>query len=165
MFCVVIITPLEYFDVKQGKRIERTLQYVERYGDGDYANSAMLLDEAIDKQYIQLQELLGNAELSAVELEKQYSAFILDMLKDSSLRTAINQVLRFHEELVQCVINEICDRELTHNFFFNSTGDLLRTYYPYICDKRSKWNDPEAYRAIEQFYLEQSETDICAVKI
>jgi hypothetical protein len=40
-------------------------------------------------------------------------------------------------------------------------GHMLRTYYPYICDKRSKWNDPQAFETIEHFYLGESETDIC----
>jgi len=156
-----VVTPIEYLDVKQEKRVERTLAYVERFGDGDYADSALLLDDAIDAQYVNLHKLLTNAALSPGELEEQYGNLIMDMFKEPEMRTAMNRVLRFQEELVQCVINELCDKPLTLNFFLNSTGDLLRTYYPYICDKRSKWNDPKAYQAIEHFYLEKPETNIC----
>ena len=159
--CAVIITPLEYFNVKQGKRVERTLTYVERYGDGEYAKAALLLDEAVDNRYSELQKILTDTNLTAPELERQYRKFIMDLLSDSGLRSAMNQLLRFHEELVQCVLNDLCDQELAKDFFLNSSGDWLRTYYPYICDKREKWKDPLAFQAIEQFYLEQQKTDMC----
>ena len=156
-----VLTPWEYLEVKQEKRVERTLAYVERYGDGDYADSAIVLDEAIADQYSVLSKLLQNTELSTRELEKRYMELILGMFKDPGLRSAMNSVLRFHEELVQCILSNLCDREVAMSFFLNSTGDMLRTYYPYICDKRSKWNDPQAYQAIEHFYLGKSETDVC----
>ena len=159
--CAGVLTPWEYFEVKQEKRVERTLAYVERYGDGDYADSAIALDEAIANQYSVLSKLLQNTELSTPELEKRYVELILGMFEDPGLRSAMNSVLRFHEELVQCVLNNLCDKEVAMSFFLNSTGDMLRTYYPYICDKRSKWNDPQAYQAIEHFYLGKSETDVC----
>mgnify|MGYP001555046637 FL=1 len=110
MLCVVILTPLEYYDVKQGNRVQRTLQYVERYGDGEYAKSALLLDAAIDNQYAALQQLLMDPKLTADELEIKYTRFILQMFEDTELRNAMSQLLRFHEELVQCVINELCDQ-------------------------------------------------------
>lgn len=163
--CVAVLTPLEYLDAKQRDRAERTLQYVERYGDGEYAKSALMLDEAIDIHYAELQKLLTNPELTAAELEQQYHGFILQLFKDAELRTAINQLLRFHEELVQCVVNELCDEEIASSFFANSTGELLRTYYPYICDRRSKWNDPKAYQVVEKFYLKQPNTELCKVAL
>jgi hypothetical protein len=159
--CAGVLTPWEYIEVKQEKRVERTLAYVERYGDNGYVDSAILLDEAINSQHTELTRLLQDTDLSTLELESGYSAIILDIFKDPKLRLAMNSVLRFHEELVQCVLNEICDREVAMSFFSNSTGDMLRTYYPYICDKRSKWNDPQAFEAIEHFYLGESETDVC----
>lgn len=161
MICAGVLTPMEYLDVKQEKRVERTLAYVERFGDGIYADSAQLLDEAIEDHFADLSKLLSSNSLSPAELEKEYAALILSMFKNPALRSAINQVLRFHEELVQCVVNELCDSQVTLDFFLNSTGDILRTYYPYICDKRSKWNDPTAYQHIEDFYLQQPDTDIC----
>jgi hypothetical protein len=159
--CAGVITPWEYIDVKQEKRVERTLSYVERYGDRGYVDSAILLDEAVSIQHANLSRLLQNPDLSTAELENRYAAIILDIFQDRKLRLAMNSVLRFHEELVQCVLNELCDREVAMSFFSNSTGDMLRTYYPYVCDKRSKWNDPQAFEAIEHFYLGESETDIC----
>jgi hypothetical protein len=159
--CAGVLTPWEYIDVKQEKRVERTLAYVERYGDSGYVDSAILLDEAINIRHTELATVLQNTELSPVEVESGYSAIILDIFKDAKLRLAMNSVLRFHEELVQCVVNELCDREVTMSFFSNSTGDMLRTYYPYICDKRSKWKDPQAFEAIEHFYLGESKTDVC----
>jgi len=163
--CVAVLTPLEYLDAKQRDRAERTLQYVERYGDGEYAKSALILDEAIDVHYAELQKLLTNPELTTAELEQQYHEFILQLFKNAELRTAINQLLRFHEELVQCVVNELCDKEIASSFFSNSTGDLLRTYYPFICERRSRWKDPSAYKVIEKFYLEQSDSELCKVAI
>jgi len=156
-----VLTPWEYIDVKQEKRVERTLAYVERYGDNGYVDSAILLDEAVNNRHTELTTLLQNTELSRNELEEGYSAIILGIFEDPKSRLAMNSVLRFHEELVQCVLNELCDREVTLSFFSNSTGDMLRTYYPYICDKRSKWNDPQAFELIEHFYLGKSETDVC----
>ncbi|MCP4431669.1 MAG: hypothetical protein GY806_11875 [Gammaproteobacteria bacterium] len=159
--CAGVITPWEYLEVKQEKRVERTLAYVERYGDGDYADSAIALDEAVNNQYTALSKLLKNTELSTPELEKRYAKLILGMFEDPGLASAMNSVLRFHEELVQCILNDLCDREVAMSFFLNSTGDMLRTYYPYICDKRSKWNDPQAYQTIEHFYLGKSKTSAC----
>lgn len=161
--CAGVLTPVEYLDVKQEKRVERTLGYVERYGGGDFTNAVFLLDGAIDDQFPELNKLLKDTGLSQAQLEQQYRALILDMFQNPALRSAIQQVLRFHEELVQCVLNELCDRQVTLDFFLNSTGDMLRTYYPYICDKRSKWNDPTAYQLVEHFYLQQLDTDICAI--
>ena len=159
--CAGVLTPWEYIDVKQERRVERTLTYVERYGDNGYEGSAILLDEAVTGKHAQLTVLLTNPDLSTAELEDGYSAIIMDIFKDKEMRSAMNSVLRFNEELVQCVLNELCDREVAMSFFSNSTGDMLRTYYPYICDKRSKWNDPQAFETIEHFYLGESETDIC----
>jgi hypothetical protein len=150
-------------EAKQRDRAERTLQYVERYSSGEYASSAMMMDEALDLQFGELQAVLTNPNLTPEETEKQYTEFILGLFSDPELRRAMNRLLRFHEELVQCVINELCDREITLSFFNNSTVELLRTYYPYICEKRAKWNDPDAYRLVEQFYLEKSgvASDVC----
>ncbi len=159
--CAGVLTPWEYVDLKQEKRVERTLAYVERYGDSGYVDSAILLDEAINDQHTKLAGLLQNKNLSTPELESGYSAIILDIFEDPQLRLAMNSVLRFHEELVQCVLNELCDREVAMSFFSNSTGDMLRAYYPYICDKRSKWNDPQAFELVEHFYLGESESDVC----
>jgi hypothetical protein len=161
VICAGVITPWEYIDVKQEKRVERTLSYVERYGDSGYVDSAILLDEAVNNQHAELSRLLQNSDLSTAELESGYAMIILDLFKDPKLSLSMNSVLRFHQELVQCVLNELCYRDVSMSFFANSTGDMLRTYYPYICDKRSKWNDPTAFEAIEHFYLGQSETDIC----
>ena len=159
--CAGVLTPWEYIDVKQEKRVERTLTYVERYGDNGYEESAILLDEAVNDKHAELTVLLTNTDLSTAELENGYSAIIMEIFKNKELRSAMNSVLRFNEELVQCVLNDLCDREVAMSFFSNSTGDMLRTYYPYICDKRSKWNDPQAFATIEHFYLGESETDIC----
>ncbi len=161
VICAGVLTPWEYMDVKQEKRVERTLAYVERYGDRGYVDSAILLDEAVGDRHTELAELLQNTDLSTAELESEYAAIIMDIFQDPNLRIAMNSVLRFHEELVQCVLNELCDRVVALSFFSNSTGDMLRTYYPYICDKRAKWNDPQAFQAIGHFYLGESETDIC----
>ena len=159
--CAGVLTPWEYMDVKQEKRVERTLAYVERYGDNGYEESAILLDEAVTDKHAELTVLLKNTDLSTLELENGYSVIILGIFKDKELRSAMNSVLRFQEELVQCVLNELCDRDVAMSFFSNGTGDMLRTYYPYICDKRSKWNDPQAFETIEHFYLGESESDIC----
>lgn len=159
--CAGVLTPWEYIDVKQEKRVERTLAYVERYGDSGYVDSAILLDEAVNNKHTELATLLQDSSLSGAELESGYSSIILAIFEDPELRLAMNSVLRFHEELVQCVLNELCDREVAMSFFSNSTGDMLRAYYPYICDKRSKWNDPQAFELIEHFYLGESETDAC----
>lgn len=156
-----MLAPVEYLDVKQEKRVERSLAYVERYGDGDYANAAMMLDEAIDNQFAELNLLLSDTALSTAELGEVYGEFIMKLFKDTELRRAMNSVLRFHEELAQCISNDLCDREVSMSFFSNNVGDMLRTFYPYICDKRSKWNDPGAYQSIEHLYLGESETDIC----
>lgn len=159
--CAGVITPWEYIDIKQEKRVERTLTYVERYADIGYVDSAILLDEALADRHVELAKLLQNEDLTSGEVEAAYGVVILEIFKDRELRKAINSVLRFHEELVQCVINDLCDREVAMSFFSNSTGDMLKSYYPYICDKRAKWNDQDAFRAIESFYLGRSDQDIC----
>jgi hypothetical protein len=156
-----VITPWEYIDVKQEKRVERTLGYVERYGDGGYMDAAILLDEAIADRHDELVAVLQNADLPVREVESAYAGVILDIFQDRELRRAMNSVLRFQEELVQCVVNDLCDRDVALSFFANSTGDMLRAYYPYICDKRARWRDPEAFRVVENFYLGESKTDIC----
>lgn len=158
--CAGVLAPVEYLDVKQEKRVERTLSYVERYGDR-YADAAAILDEAIDVQFAQLSSLLTDTTLSAEELSGEYTTFIMTLFADGELRTAMNSVLRFHEELAQCITNHLCDKEVAMSFFSNSAGDMLRTYYPYICDKRSKWNDPEAYQSIEHLYLGESVANMC----
>lgn len=115
---------------------------------------------ADDFQHAELSKLLQNSDLSTAELESGYASIILDLFKDPRLSLSMNSVLRFHQELVQFVLKELCDREVSMSFFANSTGDMLRTYYFYICDKRSKWNDPTVFKAIEHFYLGEPEMDI-----
>ena len=161
VICAGVITPWEYIDVKQEKRVERTLTYVERYGDSGYVESAILLDEAIADRHAELVKVLQNEALTTSEIEAAYGFIILDIFQNRELRSAMNSVLRFQEELVQCVLNDLCDRDVAMSFFSNSTGDMLRTYYPYICDKRARWNDQDAFRAIERFYLGESGKDIC----
>ncbi len=98
-----MLTPWEYIDVKQEKRVERTLSYVERYGDSGYVDSAILLDEAVNNQHAELSKLLKNSDLSTAELESGYAVIILNLFKDPKLSLSMNSVLRFHEELVQDV--------------------------------------------------------------
>lgn len=156
-----VITPWEYIDIKQEKRVERTLTYVERYGDSGYVDSEIKLDEAVNDRLVELARVLQNESLSDREREEAYSVVIMGIYDSPELRKAMNSVMRFQEELVQCVLNDLCDRDVAMSFFSNSTGDMLRAHYPYICDKRKRWNDPDAFRQIQNFYLGESTADIC----
>lgn len=148
----------QYLDHKQAGNVERTLGYVQRFNDGGYAEAGQILDGAIHQNYEPLSHILKDSK--PAELEKKYSAFILDLLDQEQRYLQLTKVFSFHQELIQCIDAEICEADISRHFFANNARDLIRTFYPFICSKRAKWNDPSAYARLVEFY-NGSGDDIC----
>ena len=151
----------QYLEHKRDVRIERSMNFVERFQDNTVTLEARKnLSRSIDGQIDELNALLSNKVLKAKELSALYDAEIVKLVKQDTLTEHLKHIFTFYEQLVYCVEMELCDREVADMFFETEAKSLIRTFYPYICHIRKEWYDTEVYATIVRFYIGEK-AEIC----
>lgn len=144
---------LEYIDHKQGVRVQRSLDYVERYNKELYLKLRNRLADVLEQEGKILVSTLVDNTLSSEQVERRYFDFINDMIARHKLKPDLRRLLGFHEEVVLCVKAGLCDAAVARSFFTVDAQELFRGFYPYVCDQREKWKNPTIAAQTENFYI------------
>lgn len=152
---------LEYVDHKHDVRVQRSLDYVERYNQDLYLTLRNRLNDVLEKESQTLISTLVDDSLSPQQIQRKYSDFINEMIAKHELKSDLRRLLGFHEEVVLCVNAGLCDADVVRSFFSVDAQELFRGFYPYVCDQRDKWKNPTISAQIENFYIGEN-IDTCA---
>jgi hypothetical protein len=144
---------LEYVDHKQDVRVQRSLDYVERYNKDLYLKLRDRLADVLDQESKTLIATLVDDSLSKEQIQRKYFDFINEMIAKHKLTSDLRRLLGFHEEVVLCVNAGICDAAVVRSFFSVDAQELFRGFYPYICDQRDKWKNPTIAAQTEKFFI------------
>lgn len=161
MVSAAIFGVLEYIDHKQGVRVQRSLDYVERYNNDLYLQLRNRLAEVLEQESKILVKTLVDDSLTDEQIQRKYFNFINEMIDKHKLKPDLRRLLGFHEEVVLCVKAELCDADVVRSFFTVDAQELFRGFYPYVCDQRAKWNNPTIVAETENFYI-GADVETCA---
>lgn len=152
---------LEYVDHKNDVRIQRSLDYVERYNQDLYLSLRNRLNDVLEQESGRLIATLVDDSLSAEEIQRRYFEFINEMIVTHNLKSDLRRLLGFHEEVVLCVNAGLCDADVVRSFFSVDAQELFRGFYPYVCAQRDQWKNPTIASQVENFYI-GDDADTCA---
>lgn len=144
---------LEYVDHKQGVRVQRSLDYVERYNKDLYLDLRNRLADVLEQESQTLISTLVDDSLSDKQIQRKYYEFINKMIANHKLSPDLRRLLGFHEEVVLCVNAGLCDAAVVRSFFSVDAQELFKGFYPYVCNQRDKWKNPTISAQIEKFYI------------
>ena len=153
----------QYLEHKAAVRVDRTMALVERYhSDGLLMNARLQISESMTLHVDEINRLLTNPDIEPDELAKYYSESIIQIVIDDALSGPLEQVFTFYEQIILCRDLNLCDGPVAEQFFDIDARSYVRTYYPYICSIRAKWNNPEKFALVVNFYTNNSE-EICSL--
>jgi len=147
---------LEYIDHKQGVRVQRSLDYVERYNTDLYLKLRNRLADVLEQESKTLIATLVDNSLTAEQIQRKYYEFINEMILRHKLKPDLRRLLGFHEEVVLCTNAELCDAAVVRSFFTVDAQELFKGFYPYVCDQREKWNNTTIAAEVEAFYIDKN---------
>lgn len=151
----------QYLEHKSAVRVDRTMAFVERYhSDGLLMDARLKISNSTTQHVEQLKIMLTDPSISLDNLPKLYNQQIIEIVEQDSLAGPLDQVFTFYEQIILCRELELCDLTVTAQFFDNDALGFVNTYYPYICDLRAQYNNPEKFLRVTNFYLPSSDS-IC----
>ena len=74
------------------------------------------------------------------------------LIKEDKINGALDQLFTFYEQILLCREMDLCEEEVAKKFFDIDAQGFVNTYYPYICNLRKEWHNPNQYKKIAQFY-------------
>ncbi|WP_293747023.1 hypothetical protein [uncultured Paraglaciecola sp.] len=151
----------QFLEHKSALRVDRTMAFVERYHANNLLVEARLkVTDVISRRVEDINEVLKDPNVQPDKLASLYNAQVVQIVKEESLSSALEQLFTFYEQILMCRKMELCEAEVAENFFDTDGQAYLLTFYPYICHIRSEWHNPKQYEKIVTYYLGES-TEIC----
>lgn len=160
ILCAGIFGLLEYIEHKEDLKVERSLNYVERFNSSALTESRNTLSQIVDRESEKIIKTLSDNKLSAEEVQNKYNDLIVKMVSEHKMESQLRQQFDFHEEVVLCVTAGICDEFVVRSFFSTNAKQLFKAFYPYVCDQRKKWNNKSISENVEFFYISKN-SQIC----
>ncbi|PCJ47023.1 MAG: hypothetical protein COA74_12495 [Gammaproteobacteria bacterium] len=155
----------EYIEHKENLKVDRAFEFVTSYQSNEYLVKARLdISKVMEESLPAIYEILKNPKLTSAQLAEAYHLEIMKIIEQSKLSSSIEQVFTFYEQVILCRNMALCDETVLKNFFDNDAGTYTRSFYPYICTLRKKWNNPTVYERVVSFYIESSEELCLTVK-
>ncbi|HKJ18634.1 MAG TPA: TIR domain-containing protein [Xanthomonadales bacterium] len=144
------------------ERVNRAMEFVDQYnGAGQLLDARNRVSEATNNGMDQIAEVLKNPDFSEQELAAAYSDTILSMVEEERLATSLEQLFKFYEQVLICREMQLCDEDVLAGFFDTDAGGFSRTFYPWVCQVRADWNNPDAFDRVMDFYLEGDSQTVC----
>lgn len=148
----------EYIEHKSALTVDRAFDFVTNYQSNEFLVKARLdVSTTIEQNLPAISTILKNPNLSTEELDKAYHAEIMKIIKQNNITSSLETLFIFYEQVLLCREMTLCDESILENFFDNEAGTSIRTFYPYICSVRDKWNNPKAHQTIVSFYIGNAE--------
>ncbi|AGH45976.1 hypothetical protein [Paraglaciecola psychrophila] len=117
-----------------------------------HVEARLKITESMAKRSEQLNETLQDPALRAEDLSARYEREILKQINEDKLNGELEQIFTFYEQIILCRELDLCEEKVSGQFFDTDAQGFVNTYYPYICNVRKEWHNPEQYKKITQFY-------------
>lgn len=151
----------QYLEHKEAVRIDRTMDFVERYhSDGLLMEARLKITDSMTSRVEEINQLLTDESVKPEELANKYNSQIILIVEKDELFGPLEQVFTFYEQIILCRELSLCDSAVAEEFFDVDGRAFIRTFYPYICQIRQQWNNPTKFERVVAFYVSNSET-IC----
>ncbi|MBL4630602.1 MAG: hypothetical protein JKY14_05400 [Paraglaciecola sp.] len=129
------------------------MAFVERYhGNSMLVEARLKITESMVKRTAQLNQILQDPAIKAEDLHARYDNEILNFIDEDKLNGALEQLFTFYEQIILCREMDLCEEKVAGQFFDIDAEGFVNTYYPYICNLRKQWHNPEQYKRLTQFY-------------
>ena len=151
-------------NVEDAGQVDRAMEYVNRFnGTGQLLDAKNKISGATTRAIDELNSVLTNPEFEGRDdlLAQAYNSTILSMVEREDLGTSLELLFRFHEEQLTCRDMGLCDEPVTARFLDADAGDLVNTFYPWVCKIRSDFNNPEEFSGVMDFYLGERSLTVC----
>ncbi|MFT4938757.1 MAG: hypothetical protein ACI88A_001786 [Paraglaciecola sp.] len=143
----------QYLEHKSAVRVDRSMAFVERYhGNSMLVEARLKIIESINNRTEHIKQVLEDPKLKPEKISAVYSFEILKLIKEDNLAGSLEQLFTFYEQIILCREMDLCEEEVSQQFFDADAEDFISTYYPYICKVRKEWNNPDQYKKVTQFY-------------
>ncbi len=161
----LIFGTFQYLEHKSAVRVQRTMDFVERYqGNSLLVEARLKLTSSINKRMDKINTVLKDDSLSSDQLGQLYSSEVMNMIHNDDLTGALEQVFTFYEQILLCKELKLCDDFIAESFFDIDGRSYVHTFYPYICHIRKEWSNEKQFKRLISFYIGDT-TEICEVKI
>lgn len=143
----------QYLEHKSAVRVDRSMAFVERYhGNSMLVEARLKITESMTARTTHLNKILQDPKLKQGDLQKIYDKEVLKLIKEDSLSGPLEQLFTFYEQILLCRELDLCENEVAKQFFDTDAEGFVNTYYPYICNIRKEWHNPNQYKKITAFY-------------
>ena len=143
----------QYLEHKSAVRVDRSMAFVERYhGNSMLVEARLKIIESITNKTEHIKKVLEDPNLEPEKIPDVYNTEILKLIKEDKLAGPLEQLFTFYEQIILCREMDLCEEEVSKQFFDADARDFISTYYPYICNLRQDWNNPNQYKKVTQFY-------------
>lgn len=143
----------QYLEHKSAVRVDRSMAFVERYhGNSMLVEARLKINGSMAKRTTELNYILKDPALKPEDLKVKYDNEILKLINEDGLNGALEQIFTFYEQIVLCREMDLCEENVTEQFFDADAQGFVNTYYPYICNIRKEWHNPGQYEKVTQFY-------------
>lgn len=143
----------QYLEHKDAVRVDRTMAFVERYhSDGLLMSARLKLTESITENVSRVNQILTDEDIKPEEVAKRYNQGISEIVEQDSLEGPLEQIFTFYEQIILCRELELCDASVAEQFFDTDARSYVRTYYPYVCEVRAQYNNPDKFARVLDFY-------------
>ncbi|GAA6184467.1 hypothetical protein [Aliiglaciecola sp. NS0011-25] len=143
----------QYLEHKDAVRVDRSMAFVERYhSDGLLMQARLKITDSMTSHVDNINQLLTDSTIKPENVASQYNDFINKQVEADALAGSLDQIFTFYEQIILCRELDLCDDAAAEQFFDTDGRAFVRTFYPYICNIREKWNNPEKYNRLLNFY-------------
>ena len=144
----------QYLEHKDLVRVERSMVFIDRYhGNDQLLDSRLKIVATLNNNLGQINKVLKDVKVEPSKLGSLYHAEILKIVKSSSLAVPLQHLFAFYEQTLLCREMALCDDVTMARFFDKDGRSFTRTFYPFICNIREEWNNPEAFNTVIDFYV------------
>lgn len=141
---------------------DRAMDFVDQFNStGQILDARNRVSEATNKNMEAIAGVLRDPDLDEQQLAVAYNDAILQMIDEENLDTPLEQLFKFHEQVLICREMQLCDEQVISGFLDNEAGSFTHTFYPWVCRVRADWNNPTAFQRVLDFYVEGNSATVC----
>ncbi|MDJ0799800.1 MAG: DUF4760 domain-containing protein [Calothrix sp. MO_167.B12] len=127
---------------EQNRKIDRTLIYIGRWNDLQYAQLKTSVAEVHDE--------INNGRFNPLEREEKLKEYLDTYPKKEQ---DITNVLNFLEEMSLCIHENIVDEDLLYKFYRFIVIRYWNIFEPFVRIRRQKMDNNKIYNGLEKLYL------------
>ncbi len=126
---------------EKDRKIDRTLMYIMRWNDLQYAR--------LKKSVVEVHDEINNGYFTPLEKEEKLKKYLEEYPQKIQ---DITNILNFLEAMSICIQEDVVDEELLHKFYRFIVIRYWRTFEPFVSNRRKKMDNPKIYEGLENLY-------------